>query len=289
MTKSVFFIVVFLASNSSAQLIDLSGKGVAFDLTSNKPEVKKPEPLPPVVIPEEKEPEPTETHICQCRGSNRGVCYCLKANVKCGCNPQKGSEWTLEPLKKTGRYFNPDEAKTASVSLREPQRDAKQASYEVTIDQYNRMSWVVNGVNWSLDSGYRMSEGQKDGTGRWQYKNGRMLDLKSVAESTKQVDTSKAPELPSTRRAIYFGAIWCPGCVWMYQNTLPDLQDEGWRFGKGDNLHVQIVDADADTYGLMQKYGVTSLPTTIILDNGKEIDRMVGAINASQFKQSFFH
>lgn len=30
---------------------------------------------------------------CQCKGSNKAVCLCLKNNVKCHCTPTKGSVW----------------------------------------------------------------------------------------------------------------------------------------------------------------------------------------------------
>ena len=56
-------------------------------------------------------PAPANTGICNCKGSNKGVCYCLKAGVICKCSAAKGSIWNLTPegkaLSKTGEYANP--------------------------------------------------------------------------------------------------------------------------------------------------------------------------------------
>jgi len=301
-TRLLFGFVFLLTQPCTAQLLNLSGKGVAFDLKSpaaEKPDIKvEDEETDSSKSPKRTETESkkskaasseesSKTSICQCRGSNRGVCFCLKAGVKCGCNATKGSEWSLDPLKKTGRYFNPNEA---LKSFRK-KTETEPVSYPVTVDAYDRLAWQVGEAVWTLDAGYRMANGQKDGTGRWLYKDGRMFDLsaKRVSQVTRTLSAVKGPpELPSTRRAIYFGATWCPGCVWMYRNTLPDLQEYGWRFGEGDNLHIQIVDADDDTFGLMQKHGITGLPTTLILEGSRVIDRTVGPISADQFRKAFY-
>lgn len=58
-----------------------------------------------------KEGAEKNTGICNCQGSNKGVCYCLKSGVQCKCTPTTGSIWNLtpegKPVGKTGEYANP--------------------------------------------------------------------------------------------------------------------------------------------------------------------------------------
>lgn len=59
------------------------------------------------------------TGVCQCGGTNKGVCYCLQSGIKCGCNASKGSVWNLtesgKPIGKTGEYVNPTIARANVV------------------------------------------------------------------------------------------------------------------------------------------------------------------------------
>ena len=45
-----------------------------------------------------------------------------------------------------------------------------------------------------------------------------------------------------------------------------------------------IVDVDYDV-SLTEQYSVKSVPTTIILENGSEIQRVVGSINSDRLNQ----
>lgn len=277
-------LIALLVDTANAQLLNLSGKGVAFDLSSNQPEPKdEPVPKPPVIeappeLPKEapkttpKVGEP-ETHVCQCRGTNRGVCYCLKANVKCGCNATKGSEWTLDPLSKTGRYFDPNKSPVPAREQESPGRkeSAEPVSYPVTVDAYDRLAWRADGVVWTLDAGYRMANGQKDGTGRWLFQNWRMIDTSS--RPVEAVDTKRPENI--RRRGIYFGATWCGPCQWVKANTLPQLS----------NFTIEQVDADRNPQ-LLQRYGIVSLPTLVIIEGDREVDRIVGQFSAAQARNA---
>lgn len=67
------------------------------------------------IVPDAPVPEPPSTAICQCKGSNRGVCFCLQNRVPCKCNASKGSEWNLvdgRAVSKTGRYADPRQEQT---------------------------------------------------------------------------------------------------------------------------------------------------------------------------------
>lgn len=270
-------------SLATAQLLNLSGKGVGFELAP-KPkqptQSTKPQPKALATPTADVETAQSDTKaelpglaVCQCRGSNRQVCYCLKAKVKCGCNPQKGSEWRLDPLSKTGRYFDPNKS---PVPAREQEssggkESAEPVSYPVTVDAYDRLAWRADGVVWTLDAGYRMANGQKDGTGRWLFKSWRMIDTSSrPVEAVNAKQTAKI-----RRRGIYFGATWCGPCRWVKANTLPQLT----------NFTIEQVDADRNP-GLLQRYGITSLPTLVIIEGDREVDRIIGQFSAAQARNA---
>lgn len=72
--------------------------------------------------------------------------------------------------------------------------------------------------------------------------------------------------------AIYFKAAWCSACRAM-RPVIEQLQKEGYE--------IQIVDTDTNK-DLTKKYEIESLPTTIIIQGGKEIDRIVGKVSADE-------
>lgn len=88
-----------------------------------------------------KEAEPTHanTGICNCKGSNKGVCYCLKSGVQCKCSKEVGSVWNLtpegKPLGKTGEYANPDTgarvAKPVAAAVAQVAQPQYQWQYQV--------------------------------------------------------------------------------------------------------------------------------------------------------------
>jgi thiol-disulfide isomerase/thioredoxin len=73
---------------------------------------------------------------------------------------------------------------------------------------------------------------------------------------------------------LYFTAEWCNPC----QRTRP-VAEELKRDGVIDFLFV-----DADTeLELLQKFGVKSIPTYILLEDGREVKRMNGAKTKQDF------
>ena len=73
---------------------------------------------------------------------------------------------------------------------------------------------------------------------------------------------------------LYFTAEWCNPC----QRTRP-IAEELRRDGVIDFV---FVDADSETE-LVQKFGVKSIPTYILLNDGIEVKRMNGAKTKEQF------
>ena len=77
---------------------------------------------------------------------------------------------------------------------------------------------------------------------------------------------------------FYFTAEWCGPC----KRTRPiveDLKKEGFEF--------QIIDADYEQL-LVKRFGIKSVPTFILFENEKEIDRTTGAKTREEL-QSFIN
>ena len=70
----------------------------------------------------------------------------------------------------------------------------------------------------------------------------------------------------------YFSATWCGPCK-TFKPVMNEIAGEGHS--------VQFIDIDQQQ-DLAAKYGVRSVPTTVIEENGIEVDRFVGAIPKQQ-------
>ena len=65
----------------------------------------------------------------------------------------------------------------------------------------------------------------------------------------------------------YFSAVWCGPCQ-TFKPTMKELASEGYN--------IKFIDVDTNNEAAAQ-YNVRSVPTTIVLENGQEVNRMVGA------------
>ena len=70
------------------------------------------------------------------------------------------------------------------------------------------------------------------------------------------------------RTAKYFTATWCGPCK-AFKPVMNEVAGEGYS--------IQFIDVD-ENQSLASQYGVRSVPTTVIEENGVEVDRFVGAI-----------
>jgi len=70
----------------------------------------------------------------------------------------------------------------------------------------------------------------------------------------------------------YFSATWCGPCK-SFKPVMNEIAGEGYS--------VQFIDID-QSQDLAARYNVRSVPTTVIEDNGIEVDRFVGAIPKQQ-------
>jgi thioredoxin 1 len=70
----------------------------------------------------------------------------------------------------------------------------------------------------------------------------------------------------------YFSATWCGPCK-VFKPVMTEIANEGHS--------VEFIDVDQEQ-NKATKYGIRSVPTTVIEENGKEVSRFVGAIPKDQ-------
>ena len=70
------------------------------------------------------------------------------------------------------------------------------------------------------------------------------------------------------KEILYFSAAWCGPCKQL-SPVMERLKSEG-------KINYKKIDVDTDTL-LSPKYGVRNIPTLILLNNGNEVNRLVGA------------
>ena len=68
------------------------------------------------------------------------------------------------------------------------------------------------------------------------------------------------------KTAKYFTATWCGPCK-AFKPVMTEIKNEGYS--------IQMIDVD-ENKDLASQYGVRSVPTTVIEENGVEVDRFVG-------------
>ena len=69
--------------------------------------------------------------------------------------------------------------------------------------------------------------------------------------------------------AKYFTATWCGPCK-AFKPIILELISEGYN--------ITILDVDQNLQGLSSQYRISSVPTTVIEENGVEVDRFIGAL-----------
>jgi thioredoxin-like negative regulator of GroEL len=77
------------------------------------------------------------------------------------------------------------------------------------------------------------------------------------------------------KQLIFFSANWCSAC----QAMKPTIEQISKQMG----IPLNKIDTDYDV-SYTADYGVRSVPTLILLENGKEIKRIVGAQSENQIK-----
>ena len=80
------------------------------------------------------------------------------------------------------------------------------------------------------------------------------------------------------KNVFYFTAEWCGPC----KKTRPIVEEM-----KREGFEFQIIDADYEQL-LVKRFGIKSVPTFILFENEKEIDRTTGAKTKEEL-QSFIN
>ena len=70
------------------------------------------------------------------------------------------------------------------------------------------------------------------------------------------------------KTAKYFTATWCGPCK-AFKPIMNEISNEGYS--------IQVIDVDQNQE-LASKYGVRSIPATVIEENGVEVERFIGAL-----------
>ena len=66
----------------------------------------------------------------------------------------------------------------------------------------------------------------------------------------------------------YFSATWCGPCK-AFKPVMNEIKNEGH--------YIEFIDID-NMSDLTQQYNVRSVPTVVIEENGKEVNRIIGAV-----------
>jgi thioredoxin 1 len=70
----------------------------------------------------------------------------------------------------------------------------------------------------------------------------------------------------------YFSATWCGPCK-VFKPVMQEIASQG--------SNVEFIDVDEQS-DVAAEFGVRSVPTTVVMENGEEVDRFVGAIPKEQ-------
>ena len=70
----------------------------------------------------------------------------------------------------------------------------------------------------------------------------------------------------------YFSAVWCGPCK-AFKPIMNEIAGEGYS--------IEFIDVDQEQ-NKATKYGVRSVPTVVIEENGIEVDRFVGSMSKQQ-------
>ena len=85
-------------------------------------------------------------------------------------------------------------------------------------------------------------------------------------------------EIENGKVLVDFYADWCGPC-----RMLGPILEE---FSKTTDISVKKINVDNNP-DIARKYGVMSIPTLILFENGKEVKKTVGLLNLDELKETF--
>lgn len=84
-----------------------------------------------------------------------------------------------------------------------------------------------------------------------------------------------------SKQILYFGATWCGPCQRMKRETFPVLKAAGWTIGGDVTGDVLVYDSDRDS-AVAKRYGVKTVPTSILVERGAELRRLTSFASAAR-------
>ena len=78
------------------------------------------------------------------------------------------------------------------------------------------------------------------------------------------------------KKILYFSAVWCGPCT-MMSKTIEGLSSE---------INIEKIDVDKNSE-LTKQYGIKSIPTFVLIKDGIEGGRIVGAQSKSSLEKFF--
>lgn len=111
---------------------------------------------------------------------------------------------------------------------------------------------------------------------------------KNADPQTNSKETSKKTQIkskPLKRQVLVVKATWCGACQAL-RHEWPKLRKVRWRIGGTNTDHFQLIDVDANP-DVAGRYGITQLPTLLLIENGKVIQR-AGGLNAKEMANFYY-
>lgn len=113
----------------------------------------------------------------------------------------------------------------------------------------------------------------------------KAVEVPAIPENVARL--FKMEEDVSNHQILLFTASWCPACVQMKNSEFPALREKNWEISESKSSHIRVIDVDQHP-GLTDKYHVQSLPTLILVIDGKEVTRS-GSLSAYRIAEMFYN
>jgi len=104
--------------------------------------------------------------------------------------------------------------------------------------------------------------------------------------NTKEAGKEKPKKRkPLKRKVLVVKATWCGACQAL-NSEWPKLRKVRWQIGGANTDHFQLINVDANP-NVVSRYGITQLPTLLLIENGKVIQR-AGGLNAKDLAEFYY-
>lgn len=110
-------------------------------------------------------------------------------------------------------------------------------------------------------------------------------DVAAACCYAAMVDGAEAAPQPKapTLRALVFSGEFCQPCKELHAALTRDLPAKGWKIGAAASDDLEFVDVSKDR-ARAAKYGVTSVPCTVIVDaSGEQKAKLIGGMSSEFF------